>query len=128
MKSVKSADPLISLTSGLNSVNPSNTPKTQATVLERGRQQVRTYADHLGHRVVLEQFVVPDNPLHPNDLLPIQVYSLVPLEDDHYQLRMYLMQSFFDEEVKPLFEIYPYCPPDALACIEHNRLEIARRK
>ena len=38
------------------------------------------------------------------------------------------MQSFMDEEVKPLFEIYSYCPPDAFACIEHNRMEIARRK
>ncbi|KAJ5294893.1 hypothetical protein N7508_009714 [Penicillium antarcticum] len=38
------------------------------------------------------------------------------------------MQGFWNEEVKPLFEIYSYCPPDAFACIEHNRIEIARRK
>ncbi|KAJ9484749.1 hypothetical protein VN97_g8620 [Penicillium thymicola] len=56
------------------------------------------------------------------------VYSRVPLDDDHEQLREYLMQSFIDEELKPLFEIYSYCPPDAFACIEHNRREIACRK
>ncbi|KAJ6087107.1 hypothetical protein N7467_006021 [Penicillium canescens] len=33
-----------------------------------------------------------------------------------------------DQKVKPLFEIYLYCPPDAFACIEHNRIEITRRK
>ncbi|KAJ5110622.1 hypothetical protein N7532_001157 [Penicillium argentinense] len=91
-------------------------------------QQVRTYADHLGHRVVLEQYVAPDYEPDPEHVIPIQVYSLVPLDDDHKNLRKYLMQSFWDDEVKPLFEIYSYCPPDAFACIEHNRIEIARRK
>ncbi|KAJ5592264.1 hypothetical protein N7537_009168 [Penicillium hordei] len=93
---------------------------------ESGWQQVRTYSDHLGHRVVLEQYVVPD-PV-PDHLVPIQVYSLVPLDDDHGQLREYLMQNFWSDEVVPMFEIYSYRPPDAFACIEHNRLEIARRK
>ncbi|KAJ5363041.1 hypothetical protein N7541_003885 [Penicillium brevicompactum] len=91
-------------------------------------QQVRTYTDHLGHHVMLEQYVTPDYEPDPNDIIPIQVYSLVPLDDDHKSLRSYLMQSFFGEEVKPLFEIYSYSPPDNLACIEHNRIEIARRK
>ncbi|KAJ5090742.1 hypothetical protein N7532_009426 [Penicillium argentinense] len=91
-------------------------------------QQVRTYADHLGHRVVLEQYVSPDYEPEPEDIIPIQVYSLVPLDDDHRELRMYLMQTFWNDEVKPLFEIYSYCPPDGFACIEHNRIEIARRK
>ncbi|KAJ6013128.1 hypothetical protein N7522_003483 [Penicillium canescens] len=91
-------------------------------------QQVRTYTDHLGHRVVLEQFVEPDFPPDDVHLIPFQVYSFVPLDDDHEQLREYLMQSFIDEELKPLFEIYSYCPPDAFACIEHNRREIAHRK
>ncbi|KAJ5987935.1 hypothetical protein N7481_003145 [Penicillium waksmanii] len=54
-------------------------------------QQVRTYADHLGHRVVLEQYVVPDP--EPDHLVPIQVYSLVTLGDDHEKLREYLMQN-----------------------------------
>ncbi|CAG7924826.1 unnamed protein product [Penicillium olsonii] len=91
-------------------------------------QQVRTYTDHIGHRVVLEQFVEPE--FAPDDvhLVPFQVYSLVPLDDHHEQLREYLMQSFIDEELKPLFEIYSYCLPDTFACIEHNHWEIARRK
>lgn len=91
-------------------------------------QKVRTYTDHIGHRVVLEQFVEPEFPSDDAHLVPFQVYSLVSLDDDHEQLREYLMQSFIDEELKPLFEIYSYCPPDAFACIEHNRQEIARRK
>ncbi|CAI7632132.1 unnamed protein product [Penicillium palitans] len=89
-------------------------------------QQVRTYADNLDHRVVLEQYVVPDP--EPDHLVPIQVYSLVPLDDDHEQLREYLMYNFGSDEVVPMFEIYSYRPPDAFPCIEHNRLEIARRK
>lgn len=89
-------------------------------------QQVRTYDDHLGHRVVLEQYLVPDP--EPYHLVPIQVYSLVPLDDDHAKLREYLLQNSWNDEVLPMFEIYSYCPPDAFACIEHNRLEIARRK
>lgn len=93
---------------------------------ESGWQQVRTYADHLGHRVVLEQYVVPDP--EPDHLVPIQVYSLVPLDDNHEQLREYLMYNFGSDEVVPMFEIYSYRPPDAFPCIEHNRLEIARRK
>jgi hypothetical protein len=91
-------------------------------------QQVRTYVDHLGHRVVLEQYVTPDYEPDPNHIIPIQVYSLVPLDNDHDNLRRYLMQSFWNDEVKPLFEIYSYCPPNDFTCIEHNRIEIARRK
>lgn len=91
-------------------------------------QQVRTYTDHLGHPVVLEQYVSPEYETDPDLETPIQVYSLVPLDDDHEELREYLMQTFSDDEVKPLFEIYSYRPPDGFACIEHNRMEIARRK
>ncbi|CRL18261.1 unnamed protein product [Penicillium camemberti] len=90
-------------------------------------QQVRTYVDHLGHRVVLEQYVTPDYEPEPEHVISIQVYSLVPLDDDHTNLR-YLMQSFWDNEVKPLFEIYSYYPPGDFACIKPNCIEIARRK
>ncbi|KAJ5782358.1 hypothetical protein N7457_004132 [Penicillium paradoxum] len=90
-------------------------------------QQVRHYSDHLGHAVVLERHVASYTP-DPSDLVPIQIYSLVPLDADHEQLRAYLMHSFFNEEVLPLFEIYSYCPPDPFTCIEHHRREIAHRK
>ncbi|KAA8651047.1 hypothetical protein EYZ11_003782 [Aspergillus tanneri] len=95
---------------------------------EEGWQQVRTYPDHLGHRVVLEQIVEPDFTPDPSHLVPIQVYSLVSLDADHQQLREYLMHSFMNEELKPLFKVYLFCAPDAFACIEHNRREIAHRK
>ncbi|KAL5360647.1 hypothetical protein BJX96DRAFT_175500 [Aspergillus floccosus] len=39
-----------------------------------------------------------------------------------------LMHSSMDEERKPLFEIYSYCPPNAFACIEHIRRDVAYRK
>lgn len=91
-------------------------------------QEVRHYFDHLGHPVVLEEYVESHNTRDPDHIIPIQVYSLVPLDPDHEALRDYLLQSFYDEEVLPLFEIYSYCPPDVFACIEHNRREIAHRK
>ena len=94
----------------------------------KGWQQVRNYPDHLSHRVVLEQFVEPNYTPEPSHLVPIQVYSLTPLDADHQQLREYLMHSFMHEELNPLFKIYSYCPPDAFACIEHHRREIAHRK
>ncbi|KAJ5213531.1 hypothetical protein N7449_000700 [Penicillium cf. viridicatum] len=96
--------------------------------MSRSWKQVRTYADHLGHTVVLEQYVNPEYEPEPSELVAFQVYSLVPLDDDHGELRDYLMQMFWNDEVKPLFEIYSYRPPDGFACIEHNRIEIARRK
>ncbi|OJJ03025.1 hypothetical protein ASPVEDRAFT_53586 [Aspergillus versicolor CBS 583.65] len=91
-------------------------------------QQVRHYKDHLGHPVVLEEYVRPGNPPAPCHLVPIQVYSLVPLDPDHEKVRDYLLGAFWNDEVMPLFEIYSYCPPDAFACIDHNRREIAFRK
>ncbi|KAJ5984509.1 hypothetical protein N7481_006608 [Penicillium waksmanii] len=85
---------------------------------ESSWQQVHTYNDHLGHRVVLEQFVEPDFPPDPKHLIPIQVYSLVPLDDDHHQmLQEYMMGYFNNEELKPLFEIYSYFPPDQFPCL-----------
>lgn len=62
-------------------------------------QQLCTYSDHLGHRVVLEQFVKPEFPPDDIHLVPFQVYSLIPLHDDHEKLREYLMQHFMDEKL-----------------------------
>lgn len=104
------------------------TPQRSVAMADSDWKQVRNYTDHLGHPVVLEQYVNPEYDPEPSELVPFQVYSLVPLDDDHHQLRVYLMQMFWDDEVKPLFEIYSYRPPDGFACIEHNRIEIARRK
>jgi hypothetical protein len=92
-----------------------------------GWQQVRHYEDHLGHPVVLEQYI-QDYEADPSHLVPIQIYSTVPLDADHEDLRAYLLQGFYNEDVLPLFKIYSFCPPDAFACIEHNRRGIAYRK
>ncbi|KAL2813079.1 hypothetical protein BDW59DRAFT_154982 [Aspergillus cavernicola] len=91
-------------------------------------QQVHHYSDHLGHPVVLEEYVEPDWDPEPTHQVPIQVYSTVLLDQDHDKLRDYLLNSFYNEEVLPLFEIYSYCPPDTFACIEHHKREIAYRK
>ncbi|KAF9888569.1 hypothetical protein FE257_008501 [Aspergillus nanangensis] len=91
-------------------------------------QQRRQYPDHLGHPVVLEEYIEPGWTPEPVHQVAIQVYSTIPLDTDHTQLRDYLLNSFYNDKVKPLFEIYSYCPPDAFACIEHHRREIAHRK
>ncbi|KAL4778827.1 hypothetical protein BJX76DRAFT_362344 [Aspergillus varians] len=91
-------------------------------------QQVYHYSDHLGHPVVLEEYVQPDWDPEPIHRVPIQVYSTAPLDQDHDKLCDYLLNSFNDEEMIPSFEVYSYCPPDSFACIEHQRCEIAYRK
>lgn len=97
--------------------------------LRRGWQQRRHYPDHMGNLVVLEEDFDPsDRDPEPGEQLAIQVYSTVPLDADHTDLRDYLLGSWSTEDPKPLFEIYSYCPPDVFACIEHNRREIAYRK
>lgn len=96
--------------------------------VRRSWQQVRHYKDHLGHPVVLEEYVRPGDEPDPAHLVPIQVYSLVPLDSDHEKVRNYLLGAFWNDEVMPLFEIYSYCPPDSFACIDHSRREIAFRK
>ncbi|KAL4902778.1 hypothetical protein BDW74DRAFT_180477 [Aspergillus multicolor] len=93
-----------------------------------GWQQVRHYNDHLGLLVALEQYFESDWEPDASDLVPIQTYSLVPLDHDHEQLQHYLLQTSWNDEKIPLFEIYSYCPMDAFDCIEHNRREVAYRK
>ncbi|KAL5336629.1 hypothetical protein BJX70DRAFT_409813 [Aspergillus crustosus] len=92
-----------------------------------GYTQIQHYSGHKGHPVVLEERIVPDWSPEPYQRVPIQVYSLAPLDPDHGKLRQYLIQGY-QNEVMPLFEIYSYCPSDAFDCIEHHRHEIAYRK
>ena len=91
-------------------------------------KQRRHYSDHLGNPVVLEEYIKPNEDPEPGDQLAIQVYSTVPLDEDHKALREYLLSSWATENPKPLFEIYSYYPSNAFACIEHHRREIAYRK
>ena len=55
-----------------------------------------------------------------------QVYSTIPLDSDHEALCQYLAQEI-DFRPGPAFEIYAP-QPDAFACVEHQRREIAHRK
>jgi len=55
-----------------------------------------------------------------------QVYSTIPLDPDHEALCQYLAQEI-DFRPGPAFEVYAP-QPDAFACVEHQRREIAHRK
>ncbi|KAB8217947.1 hypothetical protein BDV33DRAFT_193140 [Aspergillus novoparasiticus] len=56
----------------------------------------------------------------------LQVYSTTPiLPDELSKLYEYLC---FELSQRPFLEIYLYTPPDGLACVEHQRREVAHRK
>ncbi|KAL4794871.1 hypothetical protein BDV19DRAFT_364074 [Aspergillus venezuelensis] len=94
-----------------------------------GWQTIREYTDHLGYPVVLEQYIESHHEPDDVHLVPIQVYSLYPLDQDHEKLRDYFLGSQQqDSENLPLFEFYSYLPPNPYACINHHRREIAHRK
>ncbi|OQE12284.1 hypothetical protein PENVUL_c001G08374 [Penicillium vulpinum] len=100
----------------LDGYNPSTSPSFYSSYSRSAEmsasdwQQVRNYPDHLGHCVVLEQFVEPDYSPEPSHLVPIQVYSLVPLDADHQQFREYLMHSFIHEIFPELFHSSRFIP------------------
>lgn len=57
----------------------------------------------------------------------MQIYSSIPLQESDYgKIDGYLSES--DLFRTPKFEIYSYRPRNALACVEHQRHEIAYRK
>lgn len=57
----------------------------------------------------------------------MQIYSAIPIQESDYgKVHDYL--SVKDTPRTPKFEIYSYRPRNALACIEHQRHEIAYRK
>lgn len=78
-------------------------------------RQIRSYVDHLGHPLQgcstqpARRAGLLSGARH---LVPIQVYSLVALggDDDHQQVREYLLQGFYNDEVSPLLEAYSYFP------------------
>ncbi|KAB8276108.1 hypothetical protein BDV30DRAFT_235947 [Aspergillus minisclerotigenes] len=56
----------------------------------------------------------------------LQVYSTTPIQPEELnKLYEYLC---FDLSQRPFLEIYSYNPPDGLACVEHQRREVAHRK
>ncbi|KAI9926972.1 hypothetical protein ASPWEDRAFT_188133 [Aspergillus wentii DTO 134E9] len=91
------------------------------------------YTDHAGQPAALlkDQFTHPEE-VPPEDdwaevpQLAFQVYSTIPLDPDHTALYNYLSTQI-DFWPQPCFEIYAP-QPDAFACVEHQRREIAHRK
>ncbi|KAJ6186194.1 hypothetical protein N7519_007495 [Penicillium mononematosum] len=90
----------------------------------------REYAGHEGNTVILgkisseSQFYQPE----PEELeaYRLQIYSTAPILPEEFNK---LYEYFFSEfDQFPFLEIYSYNPPDGLACVEHQRHEIAYRK
>lgn len=89
----------------------------------------REYVDHEGNTVTLGKVAAYENQFHrPNDGedYRLQVYSTTPIEPEELtKLYQYLC---FELSQPPFLEIYSYNPPDGLACVEHQRHEVAHRR
>lgn len=89
----------------------------------------REYPDHQGDTVILGKIASSDREYHQpegRDAFRLQIYSKTPIKPKDFQN---LHDYFFQKLVHGCFmEIYSYSPPDALACVEHQRREIAYRK
>ena len=88
----------------------------------------REYADHEGDTVILGKFANENQFYRPEagEAYRLQVYSTTPIRPEEFKK---LYKYFcFDLSWPPFLEIYSYNPPDGLACVEHQRREIAHRK
>lgn len=87
------------------------------------------YTDHQGNTVVLGKVSHEDCDSHVpsgRGAYRLQIYSKTPMQPQDYEkLNRYLVS---DAGTGPVLEIYSYNPPDPLACVEHQRREIAHRK
>lgn len=89
----------------------------------------REYVDHEGNTVILgkvasyaRQFYSPEG----GEAYRFQVYSTIPIQPE--ELNQLYKYFCFDLTWLPFLEIYSYNPPDGLACVEHQRREVAHRK
>ncbi|OJJ00270.1 hypothetical protein ASPVEDRAFT_70519 [Aspergillus versicolor CBS 583.65] len=89
----------------------------------------REYVDHEGNTVILgkvvsyaRQFYSPEE----GEAYRLQVYSTTPIQPE--ELNQLYKYFCFDLAWLPFLEIYSYNPPDGLACVEHQRREVAHRK
>ncbi|BCS22505.1 uncharacterized protein APUU_30730S [Aspergillus puulaauensis] len=89
----------------------------------------REYADHEGNTVIAgkvasygRQFYRPEE----GEAYRFQVYSTTPIRPE--ELNQLYGYFCFDLNWLPFLEIYSYNPPDGLACVEHQRREVAHRK
>ncbi|KAJ6080521.1 hypothetical protein N7467_010274 [Penicillium canescens] len=88
----------------------------------------REYADHDGNTVILGKFANENQFYRPEEgeAYRLQVYSTTPIQPEEFKK---LYKYFcFDLSWPPFLEIYSYNPPDGLACVEHQRREVAHRK
>ncbi|CAG8895609.1 unnamed protein product [Penicillium egyptiacum] len=88
----------------------------------------REYADHQGNTVILGKFPYESQFYRPEEggAYRLQVYSTTPIQTE--ELNKLYAYFCFDLTWPPFLEIYSYNPPDGLACVEHQRREIAHRK
>ncbi|RMZ48625.1 hypothetical protein AFCA_008549 [Aspergillus flavus] len=93
------------------------------------RWMQREYVDHAGNTVILGKVAAYESQFYrPEDgeAYRLQVYSTTPIQPEELnKLYEYLC---FDLSQRPFLEIYSYNPPDGLACVEHQRREVAHRK
>jgi hypothetical protein len=93
------------------------------------RRIQQEYTDHKGNTVILGKVAANESQFYqPEDgeAYRFQVYSTTPIQPEElYKLYQYFC---FDLRQLPFLEIYSQNAPDGLACVEHQRHEIAYRK
>ncbi|KAJ5519320.1 hypothetical protein N7453_001742 [Penicillium expansum] len=86
------------------------------------------YADHEGKIVILgkdaneSQFYRPEG----GEAYRLQIYSTAPIQQE--ELKKLYQYFCFHLSQLPFLEIYSCNPADGLACVEHQRREVAHRK
>ncbi|OQE26076.1 hypothetical protein PENFLA_c007G04539 [Penicillium flavigenum] len=91
----------------------------------------RDYVDHQGNPVILGKMATYGRQFHQPEpegieAYRLQIYSTIPIRPEEFNK---LYKYFFSEfDQFPFLEIYLCNPPDGLACVEHQRHEVAYRK
>lgn len=90
----------------------------------------REYVDHQGNTVILGKWATESNfsNLEEVEDYRVQVYSTIPILTQPEALNNLYSYLCFNVPMPPFLEIYSYNPPDALACVEHQRREITHQK
>lgn len=89
----------------------------------------REYSDHEGNMVILGKVANYENEFYrpmEGEAYRFQVYSTTPVQPE--ELNKLYEYFCFDLTWLPFLEIYSYNAPDSLACVEHQRREVAHRK
>lgn len=91
----------------------------------------RDYVDHQGNPVILGKMATYGRQFYQQEpegieAYRLQIYSTTPIRPEEFnELYKYLFSEF---DQFPFLEIYSCNPPDGLACVEHQRHEVAYRK